>query len=374
MPCSTPPSTWLAALSGLMTRPMSCTATTRSQRTSPVPGSTATCAIWQPNVWIARPSGFGPRPPSPAIDASPSFSVTAETRLVERAVRRAEAAAATSARSAGWASNTSPASSSSCRRTSSPAARTAGITDGVVMRAARDGPVDVRPRVAAAHDHALRRQAERLGGDDLRRRQRARADVLDAGRRPARRRPSRGGSWRAPAGRPSPTRSAARSPCRAAGRRAAARAARSRSAQPASSAARVMQPSSALTRVRLAAHLVDVGVVAPPQLERVEPELRRQHVHRLLQAGRALHHAGRAEGVGRREVDLEREQQAAHVVAVVERHRGRQHRRCAAGRADRDERRRRRWRRAPVARRAEAHGLARRGAAAAVELLARGGR
>ena len=48
-------------------------------------------------------------------------------------------------------------------------------------RAAGDRPVDVRARVAAAHEHVVERQAELLGGDDLRRRQRARADVLDAG-------------------------------------------------------------------------------------------------------------------------------------------------------------------------------------------------
>ena len=107
-----------------------------------------------------------------------------------------------------------------------------------------------------------------------------------------------------------------------------------------------------LDGVRLAALLVDVGVVAAPQLQRVEPELRREHVHRLLQAGRALHHAGRAEGVGRREVDLEREQQPAHVVAVVERHRRRQHRH-AAGRTRRSRRARRR-RRPRGARRATA--------------------
>ena len=223
MPCSTPPSTWLAALSGLMTRPMSCTATTRSQRTSPVPGSTATCAIWQPNEWMARPSGFGPRPPSPAIVASPSFSVTAETGS-SSAPSAERMRPATSSRSPGLASNTSPASVEQL-----PAHVVAGRAHRRHHRrrrhrAARDGPVDVRPRVAAAHDHALRRQAERLGGHDLRRRQRARADVLDAGRHQRRCRRSRGGSWRAQAGCPSPTRSAAHSPCRAAGRRAAARA------------------------------------------------------------------------------------------------------------------------------------------------------
>ena len=75
-------------------RPTSCTATTRSTRTSPVPASTATCAIWQPNVLTRKPSGFGPRAPEPSIVASPSFSVTSVDGHVERAVARADAAVA----------------------------------------------------------------------------------------------------------------------------------------------------------------------------------------------------------------------------------------------------------------------------------------
>ena len=87
--------------------------------------------------------------------------------------------------------------------------------------------------------------------------------------------------------------------------RAAGRGRPSRPARPRGRSSR----RAALDGVRLAADLVDVGVVSPPQLERVDPELRRQLVDRLLQTGRALHHAGRAERVGRRQVDLEREQQ-----------------------------------------------------------------
>ena len=78
-PCSTPPSTWLRACSGEMTRPMSCTATMRSTVISPVAASTATCAIWQPNVFTRMPSGFGPREPVPTSCAWPSLPVISVT-------------------------------------------------------------------------------------------------------------------------------------------------------------------------------------------------------------------------------------------------------------------------------------------------------
>ena len=48
-----------------------------------------------------------------------------------------------------------------------------------------------------------------------------------------------------------------------------------------------------------AAGLVDVGVVSPAQLERIDVERGRQLVHRLLEPHDALHHAGRAEGARR---------------------------------------------------------------------------
>ena len=122
-----------------MTRPMSCTATTRSTRTSPGRGSTATCAIWQPKVWTANPSGFGPRPPEPAIVASPSFSVTAVTASSSAPSRERKRPSRTT-RSSAETSNTSPASSSSVLRTLAAAARTAGITDGVVCEPPATGP------------------------------------------------------------------------------------------------------------------------------------------------------------------------------------------------------------------------------------------
>ena len=55
-----------------------------------------------------------------------------------------------------------------------------------------------------------------------------------------------------------------------------------------------------LARVGQAARLVDVDVVAAPQLERIEVERQRELVDRLLERGRAFHHAGRAERVLRR--------------------------------------------------------------------------
>src|SRR6478735_5542645 len=61
MPCRIPPSAWLRAPIGLTTRPMSCTATIRSTRASPVCVSTATVAIWQPKVFTLMPSGLGER-------------------------------------------------------------------------------------------------------------------------------------------------------------------------------------------------------------------------------------------------------------------------------------------------------------------------
>ena len=54
-PWMIPPSTWLDAPSGLMTRPTSWIAAIRSTRTSPVSTSTATSATWTPKVRIAHP-------------------------------------------------------------------------------------------------------------------------------------------------------------------------------------------------------------------------------------------------------------------------------------------------------------------------------
>jgi hypothetical protein len=57
------------APSGLITRPTSWIAATRSTRTSPVSTSTATSATCTPNVITDIPVGFGPRPPLPRICA-----------------------------------------------------------------------------------------------------------------------------------------------------------------------------------------------------------------------------------------------------------------------------------------------------------------
>ena len=74
-----PPSTWLDAPSGLMTRPTSWIAAILSTRTSPVSTSTATSATWTPNVRTRIPVGFGPRAPLPRICASASSPVTSST-------------------------------------------------------------------------------------------------------------------------------------------------------------------------------------------------------------------------------------------------------------------------------------------------------
>ena len=55
MPWMIPPSTWLDAPSGLITRPMSWIAAIRSTVTSPVSTSTATSATCMPNVSTSMP-------------------------------------------------------------------------------------------------------------------------------------------------------------------------------------------------------------------------------------------------------------------------------------------------------------------------------
>ena len=134
-----PPSTWLDAVSGLTIRPTSWTATIRSTRTSPRPGSTATCAIWQPKVWTTKPSGFGPREPEPSIVALPSFSVTSVTSA-SIAPSEERILPSRTSRSPAAISKTSPASWSSVFRTFAAAERTAGITDGVVCEPPATGP------------------------------------------------------------------------------------------------------------------------------------------------------------------------------------------------------------------------------------------
>ena len=124
----------------MTTRPTSWTATIRSTRTSPSPGSTATCAIWQPNVFTTKPSGFGPREPEPSIVALPSFSVTSVTAASIapsweriRPSRDLEVAGGDLEHVAGELQQRSCAPSP--RRE-----RTAGITDGVVCEPPATGP------------------------------------------------------------------------------------------------------------------------------------------------------------------------------------------------------------------------------------------
>ena len=124
-----------------------------------------------------------------------------------------------------------------------------------------------------------------------------------------------------------------------------------------------------LARVRQPADLVDVGVVAAPQLERIHVERERELVDRLLERGRALHHPGRPERVLGAQVRLRRERQRAHVRAAVERAGRDQHGHRPAALTHRDDRIRVDRGERAVARRAEADRLPRRAAAAAVELL-----
>ena len=140
MPWRTPPSTWLDAASGLTIRPTSWTATIRSTRTSPVPGSTATCAIWQPNVWTRKPSGFGPREPEPSIVALPSFPVTSVTSTSSAPSReriRPSAIVEVVGRDLEHVGGELEQGPAHLRR---PRDRTAGITDGVVIEPPATGP------------------------------------------------------------------------------------------------------------------------------------------------------------------------------------------------------------------------------------------
>ena len=178
-PCSTPPSTWLRACSGEMTRPMSCTATMRSTVISPVAASTATCAIWQPNVFTRMPSGFGPREPVPTSCAWPSLPVTSMT----------------GSRSAPSSETNSPFDDPQVvgRDLEHVAGELEQLAAQVVgggahrgsdrghrLRAARDGRVDAVARRADLDADAVERQPELLGGDHRERGRHAGADVLRA--------------------------------------------------------------------------------------------------------------------------------------------------------------------------------------------------
>ena len=325
IPCSTPPSTWLEAVSGLTIRPTSWTATIRSTRTSPSAGSTATCAIWQPKVLTTKPSGFGPREPEPSIVALPSFSVT---------------------------SVTSASIAPSCERI-----RPSRISrSSAAISKTSLGQLEQRLahlRRGRAHGGHHRRRRLRAAGDravDVRRRCRRRSRARAASGSPS----SSAATICAPVSVPVPmswipvttcawpsasSRTVAcdggpppphqicvaqpmpRSRPSACGSRSSSR------ARPAGELGRaVVAGEQVLARVRQPAHLVDVGVVAAAQLERIDVERERELVDRLLERRRALHHAGRPERVLGAKVRLRGERQRAHVGAAVERASGDQDR------------------------------------------------
>ena len=138
-----PPITWLRAPIGFTTRPTSCTATTRSTVTSPVPVSTATWAIWQPKVFTFMPSGFGPREPEPEIHAFPSLPVTSV--IGWRSVPSTERISpSSSVRSEAEISNMSAARPRISVRTWWAADRTAGAIEASVIEPPEKGPCPIR--------------------------------------------------------------------------------------------------------------------------------------------------------------------------------------------------------------------------------------
>ena len=219
IPCRTPPSTWLDAVSGLTIRPTSCTATIRSTRTSPSAGvdrdlrDLAAERVDDEAVRV-RAARAG------AVDRRVAELLGHLGHVgVDRAVVRADPAVAHLEVAGGDLEDVARELEQ----------RLAHLRRGRAhgrhhrrrrLRAARDRAVDVVARVAADDADVVERQPELLGRDDLRAGQRAGADVLDARSRRARGLRRRGGRSRATAGRRRPTRSASRSPSRAGGRRA----------------------------------------------------------------------------------------------------------------------------------------------------------
>ena len=125
-----PPSIWLRAPSGLITRPTSWIATTFSTRTSPVPTSTATSASWIPNVSTRIPVGFGPRAPLPRIwpsSSRPVISSSGQLPPSEQTMLPPRRVSVSSGRS-----NRCAASSTTWRAASAAAERTAGPIEGSV--------------------------------------------------------------------------------------------------------------------------------------------------------------------------------------------------------------------------------------------------
>ena len=308
-----PPSIWLRAPSGLITRPTSWIATTFSTTTSPVPMSTATSASWIPNVSTRMPVGLGPRAPLPRIWPSPSRPVISASGHEPPSEETIWPPFSESSRSS--RSNRCAASSITCRAASAAADRTAGPIDGSVEEPPEiDGERAAR-RVADLHLDLVERQAELLGRDHRHRRAGARADVLhrrDDVRAAVRAEPHPRVARRAAAAVPDLARHphAALPDLVRAGAHLVA-------ALPVRLGAPVAL-HQALRRVRTPVHRVGVRVVELPQLERIDADLRRELVEHALERPRSLDEARRAEGGHRRQVQLRAVLDRADVVAGVE--------------------------------------------------------
>ena len=297
MPWMIPPSIWLEAPSGLITRPTSWIAAMRSTLTSPVSMSTATSATWTPKVSTCMPAGFGPRPPLPRIcafseqpdDLRRGWRCRRETIVRrERGSRRPCAAR----------------ESRICRRASAAAARTAGPIDGIVDEPAEieaNGPAG---RVAQRDGDVLERDAELLGGDLRHRGPRAGADVLH--RRDDRRVAVRADADPGVARRPAAAVPDLRRHPDAALHRVGRAGAHLVPALPVRLGAPVAL-EQVLADVRACRRPASwFGVVAAPQLERVDVELGRELVEQALEPERPLDEPGRAERLHRRQVELRR--------------------------------------------------------------------
>ena len=179
-----------------------------------------------------------------------------------------------------------------------------GSDRGHGLRAARDRREDAVARRADLDAHAVERQAELLGGDHRERRRHARADVLRA-------RHDRDEAVVAHAHERVRGRAAAAPPDLAGGAEAADAAvgvlaiAQRVAVGPSRQLGGAVDAGREILRgVGQAAVLVDVDVVGAAQRERIHRQRERELVDRALVAERPLHHARRAERVGRLDVDL----------------------------------------------------------------------
>ena len=144
MPCRTPPSTWLDAVSGLTIRPTSWTATIRSTRTSPSAGvdrdlrDLAAERVHDEAVRVGAARAG-------AVDRRVAELLGHLGHVdVDRAVARADAAVARSRGRRPRSRSTSPASWSSVLRTFADGRAHGRHHRRRRLRAAGDGPVDVR--------------------------------------------------------------------------------------------------------------------------------------------------------------------------------------------------------------------------------------